>query len=181
MIIAFDVDDTLANLVPAWLQAYNQAFDDELVLDNMVDWDVTKFVKPACGKRIFDFLEADLYNNVQPLPDARWAVETAREIARVIFVTSCYPVHMGRKFKWLNDHGFKVSISDYVECTDKSLIRADVLIDDRPANLEAFKGGHKFLIDKPWNRDSEFRRMYGFLDPRWTKVFHYEFGELINA
>jgi len=78
---------------------------------------------------------------------------------------------MGRKFKWLNDYGFQVRPEDYIECTDKSLVVADVLIDDRPANLDTFKGKYKFLIDKPWNQGSQHRRMHGFTDPAWSKVF----------
>ena len=171
MIIAFDVDDVLASLVPVWLEAYNKDYNDNLTFDQITAWDITQFVKPECGKKIYDYLEASLYDKVQPLTNSFCAVQKAREIGRVIFVTSCIPSHMGRKFCWLNDHGFDVGRDDYFECSDKSLIFADALIDDNPENLEVFRGQYKVLVDKPWNEKcKEFIRIDTFADMEWWEL-----------
>lgn len=172
MIIAFDIDDVLADLVPAWLAKYNADYQDTLKRQDITAWDITQFVKPACGTKIYDYLSEDLYDNVQPLPGALDAVRLARKCGKVIFVTSCHPSHMGRKFRWLNNHGFNVTKEEYVECSDKSLILADIMIDDNPVNLEGFHGKEKILYDQPWNRDSSLScpRLYGFGDLKWLSL-----------
>jgi 5'(3')-deoxyribonucleotidase len=169
MIIAFDVDDVIADLVPVWLARYNVDYDDHLIANDITQWDIFRFVKPECGKKIYEYLTADLYNDVLPLPGSLEAVQHARKVGKVIFVTSCVCLHAGRKFTWLNDHGFEVTQDCYVECSDKSLIAADILIDDRPENLETFKGTFKYLIDKPWNHviNGGWKRMFGLTDKSW--------------
>lgn len=153
MIIAFDVDDVLADLVPAWLRAYNREFNDTLTIDDVHGWDITQFVKPECGAMIYRYLNNGLYDTIHKTPGALAAVQTARALGKVIFVTASLPAHAGRKLQWLNEQGFGVEPDEYIECSDKGLVAADVLIDDRPVNLDAFKGAHKILMNKPWNQE----------------------------
>lgn len=148
--IAFDIDDVLADMVPVWLTRYNQLYEDTLTIADMTRWDISQLVKKQCGSKIYDLLTPDLYDDVPVLPGAHEAVEMARSIGRVLFVTSAHPLHAGRKFRWLNDNGFDVDIKDYIECRDKTLIKADVLFDDRAATLYAFDG-MRCIITKPWN------------------------------
>lgn len=155
MIVAVDIDEVCAALMPEWIARYNRKYDDTLTPEQITSWDLSLLVKPTCGKHIFSFLTPDIYDRVQPIPGALQAVESLRYAGhRVIFVTAG---NADAKRAWLVRHGFLSKgwkQPDYFACFDKSLIRADVLIDDGPHNLATFPG-ECILIDQPHNRDCD--------------------------
>lgn len=157
-IIACDIDGVVADLHTSWLQAYNNDYGDNLKSEDVNKWELHEFVKPLCGYNIYKYLnDPSLYDNTEPVEGALTGVEALRsEGFRVVFVTSTNLHASGRKLKWLEKHGFLtlkhgVQSPDYVEMVDKSLIRADVMIDDYPVNLEGFNG-LEVLFSQPWNR-----------------------------
>lgn len=158
-IIAFDIDSVLAEIMEPWLDRYNKDYGDNLTQDKIINWEINVFCKPECGHHIFDYLTPDLYDITKPIPGAIEAVRFAKTRGRVIFVTSA-AYSPGRKFAWLQDHGFFPKEHDYVECRDKSLIKADIMIDDYEINLAGFEQG--ILFDQPWNRHATCFRMKGF-------------------
>ena len=157
--ILFDIDSVLADIMVPWLEQYNRDYDDDLTKDKILSWDIHQFVKPECGRNIYKYLTPGMYDVTPVIPGAVSSVELARRYGRVIFATSAHFVP-GRKLTWLNDNGFFVRDKDYVECLDKGLIRADILIDDYELNLVEFPKG--ILFDQPWNRHSKLRRTVGF-------------------
>ena len=150
--IAFDVDDVLADLVTTWLNRYNKEYCDDLESEDIKAWDIEMFVKPECGKKIYDYIDRTIYDEMPPIKNALKSVEIARNFGRVIFVTNSIKHHGGAKYDWLEKNGFKPDSMDYVECRDKGLIIADVLIDDYQWNLERFRG-NGLLFTQPWNRE----------------------------
>lgn len=158
MIIAVDVDDVCCNLVEEWVNRYNDDYQDSLDYRSIDEWDISKFVVSRCGKKIYDYLDhPDLYDFVKPVDDALNGVNLLREHGhRVIFVTSAVNGCAGRKLRWLQDWEFldahRKFDPDYVECHDKGLIRADVLVDDGAHNLRVFKG-HRIQFLQPWNEN----------------------------
>lgn len=163
MIIAVDVDDVCADLVPAWLDRYNLEYDDCLTRESCTEWDLTKIVKPECGAAIYDYLkDPQLYDFVEPIDGARTGVAALRRANhQVVFVTSCgydaqtVAASAGAKLEWLQRYGFlprdASAAKHYIIASDKSRIRADILIDDRPLNVDTF-WGRGLLFDQPHNR-----------------------------
>lgn len=155
LIIAVDVDEVVAALIPEWLRRYNFDYDDNLTADEADRWELDEIVKPACGKRIFNYLkEPDLYDHVLPIPGARGAIyEMLATGHRIVYASSCPYETAAQKRAWLLRWGFLTPANverDFLPVTDKSLIAADVLFDDRPENVEAFKG-MGVLIRQPHN------------------------------
>lgn len=150
MIVSVDVDETVAELLPAWLDLYNEDYDDSLRPSDVTGWDLSKFVKSECGAKIYNYLTSSLYDYVNPVPGALEGVKYLREAGhRVVFVTSTPKGSEGAKLNWLVRNGFLDSkgaygdgrvYDDYMEVHDKSLVRADAMVDDRPENLFAFNG-----------------------------------------
>lgn len=150
--IYIDIDDVCANLMEQWLARYNQDYDDNLTAEQIVDWDTSKFVKPECGTKIFDYLsDRTLYDDVKPATGALEGVKVLREEGhRVIFLTAFVPKMSGRKFEWLETNGFAPEKHNYVESYDKSIFIGDFLFDDRYENVRDFKG-LGVLKRRPWN------------------------------
>lgn len=171
-IVGFDIDDVLANLVPEWLNRYNYSYDDNLRPEHILEWDMTKYVKSECGKKIYDILDRQMYDYIKPIITPI-EVEMIRKIykCRVIFITSSMKSTAGRKLQWLQDWGYlpkgELYSNDYIECSDKQLINVNVMIDDKPSTLEDFNALGKIgiLFDRSWNkyyRNPNIIRVYNF-------------------
>lgn len=159
--IAVDVDDTVADHMGQWLNEYNLRHGDSVLPEDMLEWDVTKAVRPEVGEKIFSLLSPDIYDHVLPVPGARTAIEVMRLLGhRVVFVTACSANTADAKLEWLIRNRFLtkgVFNPDYIAASDKSLIRADVLLDDRPENVNLFPG-MAWLISQPYNLNAETTR-----------------------
>lgn len=152
--IAVDIHGTVADLVTPWLAAYNYDFGDKLTHDDITEFDLHKLVKPECGKHLYTYLNRwSIYAEMLPYPGALEGVNRLREKGRVVFVTHTILEAAEVNFGWLVEYGFlgEDQEADYVVCKDKSLIRADVLIDDKPETIAAFPG-IGVIVDQPWNR-----------------------------
>lgn len=150
-----DVDDICALLTPVWLARYNKDFGDELMENDLLSWGIWEYVKPECGKRIYQYLkDPHIYDTVLPRDNSVWGVNTLRNFGfRVVFATSTPIETAGVKYNWLMYHGFHPETKDYVECEDKSLLLGDYMFDDGFHNVENFSG-LAYLLTRPWNSNN---------------------------
>lgn len=157
MKILVDVDDTVCKLVETWLWLYNKKYEDNLKPEDITDWDIAKFVKPEAKDTIFEFINNQaVYRIVPEIEGALSCVNRLRAMGhRVIFATWAMEDAAGAKYRWLKKHGFLDSQMDYVECKDKSLIRADITIDDNFEYVQKFYG-MAVLFRKPWNMKADW-------------------------
>ena len=164
--VLVDIDDVTANLIDAWLMLYNQKYEDKLTRDDIVNWDISLFVKPECGKEIYKWIDTpEIYDIIEPVKNALFSVNKLRKNNnRVVFVTASTIGASGRKFRWLNDNGFDVPIRDYIEAHDKSLILGDILLDDGQHNCESTTAT-PYIFTQAWNKEFKFEhRVYNWND-----------------
>lgn len=169
-IILVDVDGVVADIHTAWLRSYNRDYNDTLQVSDIKAWAMHEFVKPECGKNIYRYLNfPDFYDDVLPIEGALEGVQILRDFGyRIVFVSAGF--HEA-KARWLCKQGFCVEFpypdrswstpTDLILANDKSLIRGDYLIDDRPDNLF----GHSargILFDQPWNQAPFYPRVNGW-------------------
>lgn len=157
IVLAVDVDGVCADLHAEWLRRYNAEFADTLTLDRIREWDMAKAVKPECGKAIYKYLrDPDLYERVPVIAGSHEMITQLRdEGVRIVFATSCVRGMADQKWEWLEHHDFLPNgahaQSDLVFAHDKSLIRADALLDDYDGNLTSWMR-RGILLDAPYNR-----------------------------
>lgn len=163
-IVFVDVDDVVADLVPYWISLYNDDYEDDLLVDEITDWDLTKFVKTECGKKIYNYLDSPmLYDSVKPVDGAKEGVVALRTLGvRVVYATMVSVINacqLTGKYEWLVRHGFldEDRHEDLVGIGDKGLLHGLVLIDDRVKNLSGFQGVG-VLMNRPWNRKDNYSR-----------------------
>lgn len=154
MLIMVDVDSTIADLMPVWLELYNIDYGDFLDKEDITIWGIDQIVKPECGTKIYGYLRLDsLYDTVKPIEGALDGITSLRDANhRVVYASS--GVHSSAKFLWLERNGFQPGrfAEDYIVVYDKGLIKGDLLIDDRDKNIELFGSSRSILFDQPWNR-----------------------------
>jgi 5'-nucleotidase len=153
MLIGIDIDDTVADLVPTWIKRYNQKYSDTLAVKEISDWDISKFVKPECGKKIYDLLIKNLYDDVLPIFGAIKGIHALREQGhQIVYITSFCPTTAGRKYDWLKEYHLIENLREYMECNNKALVRIDILIDDRAETIQNLsKSTIGILYNRPWN------------------------------
>ena len=160
MNILVDVDGVVVDTSGEVLRRYNLDFGDKLTNWDIKDWHTHKFVKPECGKRIYEyFAQSDLYDRLPLISGAAEVIRELRQVHRVIFVTS--GLFFG-KVKFLKRHGLIRDVEyekDLIFAHSKDLILGDVLIDDR---IENCLGRTAFVFDQPWNRHVVMPRVFGW-------------------
>ena len=173
LVVGLDVDDVLLNLTDRWLFEYNEKWDDNLERQDLTEWDFTKFVKPECGKRVYQFLRPEMYQHIEPLDGAVEFVQAIRDRGHTPrYITACgdpkkKKQHMAfatAKHSSLIRHGLAQGGEILVPTRDKSRVATDMLIDDRIENVESFRNGLGILFTQPWNRSSVCTRARSYTD-----------------
>ena len=170
MLIAVDVDGVVLDTHSEVLRRYNIDYGDNLGLDDIQVWDMSRFAKPECGAKILGYFEnPEVYKFAYHIVGALAGVRALRDAHhRVVYATTPARNTAGVKLEVLTALGFLDYPEDYIECTDKNLVRADVLIDDYAPNVNLFQG-KRILFDRPWNANSIV--YYGVLRARdWKQV-----------
>lgn len=138
--IALDMDEVVADVMPKFLDAYAAEFGKRLQRDDY--W----------GKKIYDIPGADhirkvLYNkgffrDLPVMANSQEVVGELNEKYDIFFTTSAMEFRnsLEDKYDWLLDHFPFISWKKFVFCGDKSILRADYMIDDHPRNLKKFIG-----------------------------------------
>jgi 5'(3')-deoxyribonucleotidase len=155
MRILVDVDGTVARLHDVWYDRYNKDYNDNLTEAKVIHWNLHEFVKPECGKKIYEYLDApDLYDTVKPYDGALFAINELKKKGNQIVYVSAGVSGALAKYKWLVREGFITTEhnpeADFIVAYDKNLIIGNMIIDDRDTNVMNFPYGG-ILLDRPWN------------------------------
>ena len=161
--IAVDLDSTLNNLNQVWITKYNEIYNDTLKCFN--EWNVVNCVKPECGYKIFDILWGkDFFYNLGINDGAKYTMSMLCENHDVYIVTAYTANTCVDKVRWVQKYLPFFDINKIVFCNNKSLFKADVLIDDAPHNLESFPNT-TICFDMPYNREVKSNwRAFSWLD-----------------
>lgn len=158
--ISVDVDDVLARFVDAWLELYRDDSDHQLFPEDILSWDIRKYVLPAYRDRIYEYINrGNIYSAVEVVSGSRAGlIALFVNGHRVIYVTGNNSTYQEW---WLRTMGFPMA-EEYPDgsfhriiCPDKSLIRADILIDDKLETIVDFPQWG-ILFDRPWNRSIDY-------------------------
>lgn len=102
------------------------------------------------------------FANVAPMPGAAEAVAALSERHEVFVATAAmeYPASCAHKVAWMARHLPMVDPLNLVLCGDKSIVAADVLIDDSPRHFDGFAGAgvcftalHNMGAEVAWRLD----------------------------
>lgn len=155
--IAVDLDSTLNNLDVVWfLEDYNKFYNDNLVAEDIIDWDPLVYVKPECGNKIFDILKTPGYFYNLGIKD-KWTIAGFKLLCDnydVYIVSSCKPETIVDKINWVKKHLPFFNTENFIACHPKHIINCDYLIDDGPHNFEKYEN-KGIVIDMPYNRKLE--------------------------
>ena len=156
LIINLDVDSTIRNTPQAICDVYRNNFDPTSTLEpkDIFSWNLKKvFPLITSIKDFFMDYSVDLFFNARPYDRAIEVVQRLYE-ENIINVVTDQPEEKERLTElWSRMHGIP-----YYEfhCTPhKHLVKADVMIDDKPTVINTYKERHPdsttILINQPYN------------------------------
>ena len=172
MTILVDMDDTIEQLLQAWVQGLNEKFDRHVDYEDIMSWDVDDAYPGLTHEQVLSVpMEPGFWKTVKPVPGAAEALQRLMDAGHEVYiVTATLLENIPEK---MNDLLFKyfpfLSWNQVIITHEKQMIRGDVLIDDGVHNLE---GGDyaKILMTAPHNRnyDAEANGMIRVQD--WTEI-----------
>jgi 5'(3')-deoxyribonucleotidase len=176
--ICVDMDEVMADTLGEHLRRYNQTFDEQVTPQDLVGkglWEVTPLDRQ---QQLRAFLDAeDFFEDLALLPGAQEVLKDLSSRYEIFIATQAMavPNSLGPKYRWLQRHFSFIPPTHYVFCGDKSILRADFLIDDLPKNLLRFEG-QGLLYSAPHNLTAT-----GFVRVNdWQQVAEY-FSQLPTA
>jgi 5'-nucleotidase len=175
--VCVDMDEVMADTLSEHLRRYNQEFDEALTVEDLAGkgiWDVAPLDRQ---KQVRAFLDAeDFFEDLPLMPDSQQVLKDLSNRFEIFIATQAMtvPNSLGPKYRWLQRHFPFISPTHYVFCGNKSILRADFLIDDLPRNLERFEG-QGLLYTAPHNlSETRFARVNN-----WPEVAEY-FAQFIG-
>ena len=151
--ICVDMDEVMADAIAEHLIRYNRDHQTNLTKEDLRGKRFWQVVPEPHHAILDDYLRADdFFENLDVMPDAP-RVLAALQRHFEIFIASAameVPSSFNAKYRWLERHFPFIPHTHIVFCGDKSILRADFLIDDNTRQLQAFSGTG-ILYDAPHN------------------------------
>jgi len=141
--ICVDMDDVMADTLAEHIRRYNQTFDEDVTPQDLAGkglWEITPLDRQ---QQLRAFLDAeDFFEDLAVIPGSQEVLQQLSERFEIFIATQAMavPNSLGPKYRWLQRHFPFIPPSNYVFCGNKSILRADYLIDDLPKNLLRFEG-----------------------------------------
>jgi len=167
------MDDTLYDFVSLVLDRYNTKYNDSVVINDIKEWNIHKFLKPEC-KNVFELATEDLFDTITISEETKSFVSKLRKKHTVYFVTAGHPKTIQARYRLLKRNFPSFKSERLIVCNEKSFLDMHVLIDDCERYFEGYKRYNGFMIAKPWNykknmpkdivRFKKFNEIEGFFD-----------------
>ena len=147
------MDEVIADAVAEHLHRYNRDFDENITpadLEGKWLWDIVHRDRHPALERYLR--SEDFFAVLDVLPHAQRVLEALQSRYEVFIATAAMevPTSFTAKYEWLGRHFPFIPPSHIVFCGDKSILRADFLIDDNPRQLRRFHG-QGILFEAPHN------------------------------
>jgi 5'(3')-deoxyribonucleotidase len=147
------MDEVMADALGEHLLRYNRHYGEQITtadLEGKWLWDVVATERHDVldsYMRSDDFFEA-----MSVMPESQRVMRRLQMNYEVFIATAAMeiPSSFQQKYRWLAKHFPFISPSHIVYCGDKSILRADYLIDDNPRQLRRFSG-EGILYSSPHN------------------------------
>ena len=94
----------------------------------------------------------DFFRMAPVMPDSQRVLEEINKKYELFIVSAAteFPQSLLEKYDWLTEHFPFISWKQMVFCGSKTIVEADIMIDDHFKNLEPFRG-HTLLYSQPHN------------------------------
>jgi 5'(3')-deoxyribonucleotidase len=165
--ICVDMDEVMADAVAEHLLRYNRDFSESVTVADLEGkwlWDIVHHERHAA---LESYLRSeDFFAVLEVMPESQRVMRALQDRYEVFIATAAMevPTSFSAKYEWLGDHFPFIPASHIVFCGDKSILKADYLVDDNPRQLARFHG-EGILYTSPHNVNvTGYRRVKNWLE-----------------
>jgi 5'(3')-deoxyribonucleotidase len=141
--ICVDMDEVMADTVAEHILRYNRDQKTSLTKADLQGKRFWEVVPEAHHEILDDYLRAeDFFADLDVMADAPRVLAALQERYEIFIASAAMevPTSFNAKYNWLERHFPFIPHTHIVFCGDKSILKADFLIDDNPRQLAAFAG-----------------------------------------
>jgi 5'-nucleotidase len=151
--ICVDMDEVMADAVAEHLLRYNRDYKTAITKADLQGKRIWQVVPKQHHAVLDDYMRTeDFFADLDVMADAPRVLAALQERYEIFIASAAMevPSSFNAKYRWLARHFPFIPHTHIVFCGDKSILRADFLIDDNPRQLEVFSGTG-VLYDAPHN------------------------------
>lgn len=152
--IVIDMDDVMAATASKFIKLYNEKNHTNLKESDFLGKKFYEVVNPESYREIHERVyEIGFFRDIEVMKDAIEVIRKLHEKYEVFIVSAAteFPNSLKEKIDWLAEYFPFISWRNIVFCGDKSIVSADVMIDDHEKNLSTFKG-RRLMFDAIHNQ-----------------------------
>ena len=172
--ILIDVDDTIEDLIPAWVRWLNDHHNTYVDPDNIDCWEIYKHFPTLSVSQVYEPLYIDeFWETVKPKADAvNYVYQLFEDEYDLYLCTNSNLETIKRKKEHIIDTYFPYLKDKIIIIQNKQMLKANFLIDDNPKNL---LGGEylKILFSCCHNKnlsEEDKRNMY-LITNSWKTIY----------
>lgn len=166
--IVIDMDEVIADVMPKFLDLYEREFGSSLKKD---DYWGKKIYQIKGAEKIRNYLyHKGFFADLPVMPGSQEVIYELIADYEIFIATAAmeFKASFEDKYDWLRKHFPFIHWRNIVFCGDKSVIKADYMIDDHPKNLRVFNGKGLLFTASHNIHETQFTRV-----GNWQEVREY--------
>ena len=147
------MDEVMADALGEHLLRYNRHYGEQITVADLEGKWLWEVVSTDRHEVLDSYMRSeDFFEAMAVMPDSQRVMHRLQMSYEVFIATAAMeiPSSFQQKYRWLAKHFPFIPASNIVYCGDKSILRADYLIDDNPRQLRRFTG-EGILYSSPHN------------------------------
>lgn len=150
-IIFIDQDDVLAKHNEKVVKEMNRIHGTHFTMADITEWDLISVLGEECKDIMF---RPEFFETLEPM---EYAIENLRVLNEsnlfdIYIASAAHPSACHFKYKWFKENMPFLEKKQLIFISHKFLLNGDLLFDDAPHNITAFRSGEVVIFDKPYNR-----------------------------
>lgn len=150
-IIFIDQDDVLAKHNEKVVKEMNRIHGTHFTMADITEWDLISILGEECKDIMF---KPEFFETLEPM---EYAIENLRVLNEsnlfdIYIASAAHPSACHFKYKWFKENMPFLEKKQLIFISSKFLLNGDLLFDDAPHNITAFRSGEVVIFDKPYNR-----------------------------
>jgi 5'-nucleotidase len=136
--ILVDMDGVIADVYPRFFELYEQETGNKKTMSEIIG-----LKEVEAFPELYRWVETPgFFRSIPVMADSQRVLKLLNETYEILVISMAteFPVSLTDKQMWINDHFPFISWRQVIFCGNKSLIPADLMIDDHFKNLDNFKG-----------------------------------------
>ncbi|MCQ6563779.1 5' nucleotidase, NT5C type [Paenibacillus mendelii] len=166
--IAIDMDEVVADFNLKHLRVFNLDYNENLTIEDLMGTRLRE-LRPHLKNEIRAYLNDPVFfRDLDVVKDSQQVIQELSDRYEIFITTAAMevPSSFTAKYDWLKEHFGFLNEMNFVFCGDKSIIRADYLIDDNVRQFKRF-AGQGILFTSPHNiNETGYVRVNNWLEVR---------------